>query len=356
MSPDPDFWRGRRVFVTGHTGFKGSWLTIWLRLLGADVCGFALEPPTDPSMFEQTVADEGIRSIVGDVRDRSAVAGALAAFEPEIVLHLAAQSIVRLSYDDPLLTLSTNVLGVANTLDAVRSIPPPGAVVVITSDKCYENREWMWGYREDDELGGHDPYSASKACAEIVARSYRLSYLAAGGVPLATTRAGNVIGGGDWTPDQLVPDIARALLAGRRPELRSPEATRPWQHVLEPLSGYLTLAERLVAEGAATAEAWNFGPAEDDAKPVRWIAATMAELWGVGSDWAKQPGEHPYESTYLKLDASKARARLGWRPRLPVVQALEWTVEWYRAFQDGGDLRAVTESQIQRYSALRPPE
>ncbi|MCC6528613.1 MAG: CDP-glucose 4,6-dehydratase, partial [Polyangiaceae bacterium] len=204
VSPDPDFWRGKRVFVTGHTGFKGSWLTIWLRLLGADVCGFALEPPTDPSMYEQTAAGEGIRSIIGDVRDRGAIGEALAAFEPEIVLHLAAQSIVRLSYDDPLLTLSTNVLGVANTLDALRSIPAPSAVVVITSDKCYENREWLWGYREDDELGGHDPYSASKACAEIVARSYRLSYLAEAGVPLATTRAGNVIGGGDWTPDQLV--------------------------------------------------------------------------------------------------------------------------------------------------------
>jgi CDP-glucose 4,6-dehydratase len=356
MVPNPAFWRGKRVFVTGHTGFKGSWLTIWLRLLGAEVSGFALEPPTQPSMYELTGAGEGIRSVIGDVRDATAVGQALSAHEPDVVFHLAAQSIVRRSYTDPLDTLSTNILGVANTLEAVRAIRPPSAVVVITSDKCYENREWTWAYREDDELGGHDPYSASKACAEIVARSYRLSYLEHAGVPLATTRAGNVIGGGDWTPDQLIPDIARALLSETLPEIRSPLATRPWQHVLEPLCGYLTLAEYLAAEGGAVAEAWNFGPPDDDAKPVSWIAATMAQLWGANGAWTKQPGDHPHESTYLKLDASKARSRLGWRPRLPVAQSLEWTVEWYRAYRDGADLRALTESQVERYTALRSAE
>jgi CDP-glucose 4,6-dehydratase len=353
-SPDPSFWRGLRVLVTGHTGFKGSWLATWLRLLGADVCGYALEPPTEPSLFELARVAEGIRSRTGDVRELDALAALVERERPEVVLHLAAQSVVRASYDDPLTTLQTNVLGVANVLEAVRRHPCARAVVVITSDKCYENREWFWAYREDDELGGHDPYSASKACAEIVARSFRLSFLGELGVPVATTRAGNVIGGGDWTPDQLVPDVVRALLRGARPQIRSPSATRPWQHVLEPLSGYLALAERLARDGASFAEAWNFGPPDADAKPVSWMVERIGRLWGDAEGWVQQPGDHPYESTYLKLDASKAHARLGWRPRLTVERALEWVVEWYHGYRDGVDLRGLTEAQIARYSAIDP--
>jgi CDP-glucose 4,6-dehydratase len=354
VSPDPAFWEGKRVLVTGHTGFKGSWLSIWLSLLRADVRGYALDPPTTPSLFELAQVADCIRSGHGDVRDLDALRRVVAEQEPEIVIHLAAQSVVRTSYEDPLLTLQTNVLGVANMLEALRRTPSPSAVVVITSDKCYENREWYWAYREDETLGGHDPYSASKACAEIVARSFRLSYLADLGVPIATTRAGNVIGGGDWTADQLVPDIVRALLRDEQPEIRSPSATRPWQHVLEPLSGYLALAERLTLEGSAFAEAWNFGPPDDDAKPVSWMVETIGRLWGGNAGWVQQAGEHPYESTYLKLDASKARARLGWRPRLSVERALEWVVEWYHGYRDGADLHALTEAQIARYSEIAP--
>jgi CDP-glucose 4,6-dehydratase len=352
VTPDPSFWRGKRVLVTGHTGFKGSWLCVWLRLLGADVRGYALEPPTEPSLFELARVAEGIDSLTGDVRNAERVRDAVASYEPDVVLHLAAQSLVRRSYADPVETISTNVLGAAHLLDAVRLTPSVAAVVVVTSDKCYENREWLWAYREDETLGGHDPYSASKAAAEIVARCFRLSFLAEAGVPVATARAGNVIGGGDWSDDRLVPDVVRALLRNRRPEIRSPSATRPWQHVLEPLSGYLALAERLAAGGQAFAEAWNFGPPDDDAMPVGWIVETVERLWGGPSGWEPQPGEHPHESTFLKLDASKARARLGWRPRLRVEQALEWVVEWSLGYRDGADLRALTERQIERYSAL----
>jgi CDP-glucose 4,6-dehydratase len=352
VTPDPAFWRGKRVLVTGHTGFKGSWLCVWLHLLGASVRGYALEPPTEPSLFELARVGEDVDSVIADVRNAAQLRDALVSYEPDVVLHLAAQSLVRRSYQDPVETISTNVLGAAHLLDAVCQAPPVAAVVVVTSDKCYENREWLWAYREDETLGGHDPYSASKAAAEIVARSFRLSFLAGAGVPVATARAGNVIGGGDWSDDRLVPDVVRALLRDERPEIRSPSATRPWQHVLEPLSGYLALAERLATDGQPFAEAWNFGPPDDDARPVGWIVETVERLWGGPSGWDPQPGEHPHESTFLKLDASKAKARLGWRPRLGLEQALAWVVEWSLGYRDGADLRALTESQIERYSAL----
>jgi CDP-glucose 4,6-dehydratase len=353
--PRPSFWRGRRVLVTGHTGFKGGWLCLWLQRLGADVLGLALAPPTSPSIFETARVAEGMSSREDDVRDLPAVEAALAEHQPEVVVHLAAQSLVRPSYRDPLETLTTNVIGVATLLEAVRRHPCPRAVVMITSDKCYENREWHWGYREDDALGGRDPYSISKACAELVVRSLRESFFRSddgAGVPVATARAGNVIGGGDWSDERLVPDIVRALLAGHAPELRSPRATRPWQHVLEPLSGYLSLVEHLWEHGQPYAQPWNFGPSDDDAMPVSWICERLCDLWGGGAGWTLQAGEHPFESTALKLDASKAHEELGWRPRLEVEEALRWVVEWFHGYRDGADLRRLTEEQIARYEGL----
>ncbi len=352
-SPDPGFWAGRKVLVTGHSGFKGSWLSIWLQLMGAEITGYALDPPTEPSIFVDARVATGMDSVMGDVRQLEALVALISEVRPEVVFHLAAQSLVRQSYAEPVSTLSTNVMGAVNLLEAIRLDPTPRAVVVITSDKCYENREWYWGYREDERLGGHDPYSASKACVEIVTRSLRQSFFPVGSdVAIASARAGNVIGGGDWSEDRLVPDVIRALREGRDPDVRSPQATRPWQHVLEPLSGYLALAERLCKEGDRYAEAWNFGPDDRDAKPVSWIVERISALWGASGTWDLQPGDHPHESTYLKLDASKAHARLGWRPRLGVERALEWLVEWYRAHDAGLDVRAVAEAQIHRYSEL----
>jgi CDP-glucose 4,6-dehydratase len=341
------------VLVTGHSGFKGSWLSLWLQLLGAEVTGFALEPPTDPSIFVDARVATGMSSIVGDVRQLESLSTAISEHRPEIVFHLAAQSLVRRSYSEPVSTLSTNVMGAVNLLEAIRLDPTPRVVVVVTSDKCYENREWYWGYREHERLGGRDPYSASKACVEIVTRSLRESFFPPGsGVAIASARAGNVIGGGDWADDRLVPDIIRALSEGRNPTVRLPQATRPWQHVLEPLSGYLVLAERLLEEGDSFAEAWNFGPDDRDAKPVSWIVERISALWDAPGTWELQPGDHPHEATYLKLDASKAHERLGWRPRLGVERALEWIVEWYRAYDNGSDVRAVAEDQICRYAEI----
>lgn len=354
-TPSTAFWTGKRVLVTGHTGFKGSWLSLWLQHLGADVTGYALEPPSDPSMFDDARVATGMRSVRGDVRDRESLHRVVVEQRPEIVIHLAAQSLVRRSYDDPLETFSTNILGAVGLLDVVRTTGIPRAVVMVTSDKCYENREWFWGYREHERLGGHDPYSSSKACVELVTSSMRDSYFASDtGVAVATARAGNVIGGGDWSADRLLPDIVRALRDGQVPEIRSPQATRPWQHVLEPVCGYLVLAEQLCRSGQASAEAWNFGPSDDDARPVSWIAERVIDLWGAPVAWQPQGGNHPYESTYLKLDASKAHARLGWRPRLRIDEALEWLVEWYRAHAQGADVRAVAEAQISRYALAEP--
>lgn len=352
--PDSSFWAGKRVLVTGHTGFKGSWLSMWLQLMGADVTGYALAPPSDPSIFVDARVATGMHSLIRDVRHLEGLRAAVGEHRPEVVFHLAAQSLVRRSYADPVETFTTNVLGAVNLLEAIRLDPTPRAVVIVTSDKCYENREWYWGYREDERLGGHDPYSSSKACVEIVTRSLRDSFFpASSGVAIASARAGNVIGGGDWSADRLMPDVVRALREGRPPDIRSPRATRPWQHVLEPLSGYLVLAEHLWAEGEAFSEAWNFGPDDRDAKPVSWIVERVVDLWGAPGGWDLQRGDHPYESTYLKLDASKAHARLGWSPRLGIDRALEWLVEWYRAHDAGLDVRAVAEEQIRRYSELR---
>ncbi len=355
------FWKGTTVLVTGHTGFKGSWLSLWLQSLGADVVGYALPPPTQPSLFERAHVAEGMTSITGDVRDLDRLQAAFEEHVPEVVFHLAAQALVKEAYRHPTETFATNVMGTAHALEAARHTPSVRALICITSDKCYDNKEWVWGYRETDRLGGHDPYSGSKGCAELVISAYRDSYFSEEaerpGAAVASARAGNVIGGGGWAANRLIPDIVRSYDAGRPVRIRNPHATRPWQHVLMPLDGYLTLAEHLYEQGcvqdAGCAESWNFGPEERDAQPVSWIVERMTALWGGTARWELDGQEHPHEDTYLKLDCSKAKSRLGWRPRLPLEKTLEWIVEWYRSYYDGaGDLRDLTEEQIARYEEM----
>ncbi len=347
------FWKGKKVLVTGHTGFKGSWLSLWLQQAGADVVGYALAPPTEPSLFEVARVARGMTSIEADVRDLGRLRATLAEHRPEVVLHLAAQAIVRASYDDPIETYSTNVMGSVNLLEAIRLEPGVRAVVVVTSDKCYDNLEIERGYVEGDALGGRDPYSNSKGCAELVTRAYRDSFLAAASPPVAvaSARAGNVVGGGDWGKDRLVPDIMRCFLERQPLYIRNPEATRPWQHVLDPVGGYLALAERLCRDGARFAEAWNFGPGDDQPLPVGALVERILEHWDEPIEVEVDPGPHPHEHHLLRLDPTKAREQLGWAARLSLPETLDWIVEWYRAYRDGGDIRAVTESQIERYRA-----
>jgi CDP-glucose 4,6-dehydratase len=354
---DPDFWRDRRVLVTGDTGFKGAWLALWLQSLGARVTGFSVDVPTQPSLYELARVAEGMERVAGDVRDPDAIAVAVAGAAPEIVIHMAAQSLVRRSFTEPRETYETNVMGTVNLLEAVRRNGDATRVVVnVTSDKCYENREWEWGYREQEPMGGHDPYSNSKGCAELVTDAFRRSFFSdPNGTRLASARAGNVIGGGDWGKDRLVPDIMRSVLAGEAVRVRNPNSIRPWQHVLNPLSGYLVLAQAL-SGSAEHATGWNFGPAEEDARPVGWIVERMGELWPQGLQWTLDDGPHPHEASYLKLDSSRARARLGWRPLVGLDAALESIVEWYRALSEGADMRAVTLGQIEsfQYAAASP--
>jgi len=366
----PRFWEGRRVLVTGHTGFKGAWLSLWLQDLGAEVTGFSLGRPSEPALFDLARVGEGMRSLEGDVRDLEAVERAVAESRAEVVLHLAAQPIVRRSFHDPVGTYATNVMGTVHVLDAARRSEGARVVINVTSDKCYENREWPWGYREYEPMGGHDPYSSSKGCSELVTAAYRSSFASdPNGLRLASARAGNVIGGGDWGEDRLIPDLMRAALAGEPAIVRRPAAIRPWQHVLNPLGGYLTLAQALWEE-PAQAEGWNFGPDELDARPVGWIANRLAALWDAGwSAAGTSPGEErsrnvhgfewrderevaaPHEATYLKLDSSKARARLGWAPAWDLDAALAAIVQWYRAFHAGHDVREPTLAQIRDYGA-----
>ncbi len=354
------FWDDKRVFVTGHTGFKGGWLCLWLQSLGAKVHGYALEPPTDPSLFNAAhVGEDMPSSTIADIREAATLAAAMQAAQPEIVFHLAAQPLVRYSYAEPVETYAVNVMGTVNLLEAVRATPGVRAIVIVTTDKCYENRESDRGYREDEPLGGHDPYSSSKACAELVTDAYRRSFLHPPGVALASARAGNVIGGGDWANDRLIPDFFRAIDAGAMLHIRSPQAIRPWQHVLGPLSGYLLLAERLY-DGASSdeqtfAEAWNFGPPDEDARPVQWIVERLTDMFP-GARWTCDRAPQPHETSSLKLDSSKARARLGWRPRWPLVIALEKTLEWHAAWRQGADMRQRTLAQITEYARLAPEQ
>ena len=354
LAVNPAFWTGKKIFVTGHTGFKGGWLCLWLQHLGAKVTGYALQPPTAQNLFEVAQLAQGMQSIIGDVRDGEMLASAMREAAPDMVIHLAAQPLVRRSYADPVETYSTNVMGVVHLLEAVRKTPTVRAVVNVTSDKCYENREWVWGYRENESMGGYDPYSNSKGCAELVTAAYRNSFFnpaqySKHGVALASARAGNVIGGGDWADDRLIPDILRAIAAGEKVKIRSPDAIRPWQHVLEPLSGYLTLAERLYSDGPPFAEGWNFGPHDKDAKPVKWIVEKLVSLWGEGAKWELDNNLQPHEASHLKLDCAKAHANLNWEPRWDLQQALATITSWHKAYSDGQDMRALTLAQINEY-------
>ncbi|MGY6239930.1 CDP-glucose 4,6-dehydratase [Burkholderia ambifaria] len=351
----PSFWSGKRVFLTGHTGFKGSWLTLWLRSLGAEVTGYALAPDTTPNLFSLARVEEGIESVIGDIRDREQLLDALRRAGPEVVIHMAAQSLVRTSYSNPVETYEANVMGTVHVLDAIRQVRTVRSVVIVTTDKCYENREWEWGYRENEAMGGYDPYSSSKGCAELVTAAYRNSFFNEAAydthrVAIASARAGNVIGGGDWASDRLIPDIIKAISAGEIVNIRNPRAIRPWQHVLEPLCGYLLLAEKLYVEGPRYAGAWNFGPNDIDAQPVQAIVERLTSRWGDGAHWQLDGGDHPHEATYLKLDCSKARARLGWHPRWDLDFTLDKIVDWYRAAHEHEDVRALTLAQIADYS------
>jgi CDP-glucose 4,6-dehydratase len=349
MDVTPSFWRGRRVLVTGHTGFKGTWLSLWLTSMGAEVVGLANGVPTEPSLFDLARVGDLLETADIDVRDADAVRHTVERARPEVVLHLAAQPLVRASFDDPRATYEVNVMGTVNVLEAVRRAGNVRVAINVTSDKCYENREWEWAYREDEPMGGHDPYSSSKGASELVTSAYRRSFFSAPDGPrVASARAGNVIGGGDWGADRLIPDLMRGALAGKPVEVRNPGATRPWQHVLNPLSGYLVLAQRLWDDpGAATA--WNFGPAEEDARPVGWIVDRLAELWPGGVAWERSTGGQGHEARYLKVDSARTRATLGWAPRWGLSEALASIVEWYAALRRSENMRRVTLGQLEAF-------
>ncbi len=355
---NPEFWNGKRVLLTGHTGFKGGWLSLWLQSMGAELVGYALTPPTNPSLFDVADVGKGMTSIIGDIRDLEYLRTVFSERRPEIVFHMAAQPLVRHSYSEPVETYSTNVMGTVNLLEAVRCTDSVKAVVNVTSDKCYENREWVWGYRENEAMGGYDPYSNSKGCSELVTAAYRNSYFNSEkykdhGIAVATARAGNVIGGGDWAIDRLIPDIMHAITQGEPVNIRSPHSIRPWQHVLEPLSGYLLLAKKLYEEGAAFAEGWNFGPNDTDAKPVQWIVENLTKNWGGGASWSLDGSDHPHEAHYLKLDCSKAKSLLHWSPKWTLEQTIEQICIWHKAFQVGADMQALCLHQIKQYEAAQ---
>jgi CDP-glucose 4,6-dehydratase len=347
---NPDFWRGKRVFITGHTGFKGTWLSIWLESMGAILGGYALAPTPTRSFFDAVAMSDNMESFIGDIRDLQSLSHVMESFEPEIVLHLAAQPLVRRSYKDPVDTYATNVMGTVNLLEASRKIKSVKVIINVTTDKCYENKEWLWGYREEEPMGGYDPYSSSKGCSELITAAYRSSYFCDSKSPkLASARAGNVIGGGDWAEDRLIPDFFRALENNESVVIRNPAATRPWQHVLEPLSGYLLLAEQLFIGGEEFAQPWNFGPEDNDVRPVSEIIEYIVDLWGEGASWFHDASPQPHEAQLLKLDISKAKHVLGWQPRWGVYKALESIVEWHKGWQEGEDLKALTIRQIGEY-------
>jgi CDP-glucose 4,6-dehydratase len=346
------FWNGKRVLLTGHTGFKGAWLSLYLEALGAKVTGLALAPDQNPSLFKVATVDHGISSVIGDIRDLPTVERTVNEAQPDIVIHMAAQALVRRGYREPVETYATNVLGTVHVLDAVRRLSNARACVVVTSDKCYENQEWIWPYRESEPMGGRDPYSNSKGCAELVVSAYRASYFAPAGKGLASARAGNVIGGGDWSEDRLVPDLIRGFVDRKPTMIRQPNAIRPWQHVLEAINGYLVLTERLWNDPIAFAEGWNFGPSDVGAVPVHTIADSLVAKWGDGAAWARDNEAGVHEANLLKLDSTKARTLLPWLPRLGIEEALDWIVKWHRAHVAHRDMRDFTLRQIEQYQAL----
>lgn len=350
-------WRGRRVFLTGHTGFKGGWLAIWLHQLGAKVRGYALDPSTEPSLFALASVESRVEDVRGDIRDYEALESSMTGFRPEVVFHMAAQPLVRRSYLDPAATYETNVMGTVHVLEAIRKSTSVRAAVCITTDKVYQNQEWVWPYREADPLGGYDPYASSKACAEIVSAAYRTSFFSGERlhehhIALATARAGNVIGGGDWSEDRLIPDLIRGFCSRKSVLIRRPNAVRPWQHVLEPLHGYLTLASGLLQGNSKIASAYNFGPPVEDSWPVERVASNVTEMWGDGASWTRDADPGAHEAHLLRLDASKARLELGWEPRLNTAAALEWTIDWYRAWHQGENMAEFTAKQIVEYEKL----
>ena len=351
---NPKFWKNKTIFLTGHTGFKGSWLALWLHDMGSDVVGYSLEPPTQPSLFEQASIESIIKtSHIGDICDKKHLTQCLKESEADIVIHMAAQPLVLQSYEDPLESYQTNVIGTANVFEAIRQTPSVKAVVNITTDKCYENKEWLWGYRENEAMGGHDPYSSSKACAELVTSTYQKCFFNdTSPVCLASVRAGNVIGGGDWAQDRLVPDFLKAIEENKELTIRNPNAIRPWQHVLEPLAGYLLLAEKLYGkEGKRYVGGWNFGPYDDDAQPVSWIADALCNAWGETASWRLDNPEiqFPHEAKYLKLDCSKARSLLHWAPKLSLINALNWIVDWHKHYINDKDMLDITRQQIRQF-------
>jgi CDP-glucose 4,6-dehydratase len=349
---DSAFWSGKRVFLTGHTGFKGGWLALWLQSMGAKVKGFALAPDTNPNFFTSARVAEGMESDIGDIRDLNVLSASMMSFMPDILIHMAAQPLVRLSYSDPVGTYATNVMGTVHCLEAARAVPTLRATVVVTTDKCYENKEWAWGYREDEPMGGFDPYSSSKGCAELVCSAYRRSFFGnTDGMALASGRAGNVIGGGDWSEDRLIPDILHAFEHDEPVRIRNPLSTRPWQHVLEPLSGYLRLAEALWNQGQKVAQGWNFGPREEDARPVEWIVDQMIQRWQGSARWVRDCDFHPHEARYLKLDISRAREALKWEPRWRLGEVLGRIVLWHQAFLAGENMRTVSLEEIANYAS-----
>jgi CDP-glucose 4,6-dehydratase len=353
-----EFWRDRSVFLTGHTGFKGSWLSTWLIHLGARVNGYALKPNTSPNLFDEAFVRTGLENhYEADIRDLSQLTASVNATKPEIVIHMAAQPLVRESYKNPYSTYSTNVMGTVNVLEAVRNEPSVRAVIIVTTDKCYENREWIWGYREDDLLGGFDPYSNSKACAELVTSCYRKSFFDPADfdshkVVVASARAGNVIGGGDWSKDRLLPDVIRSLEVGSPVQIRNPSSLRPWQHVLEPLFGYMTLAKKMIIEGPMFGEAFNFGPLSDGQNSVGDVVSQICALWGNGASWYCDDQKHPHEANLLSLDVSKSVSKLGWTPRFKLEQALKMTLEWSKFYSNGVKAKSLMLDQIKQYEEL----
>ena len=353
-SVDANFWKNKKVLVTGHTGFKGSWLSLWLQSMDANVRGVSLAPTSEPNLFNIANVQNGLEHYIADIRDLNAMRFHVSDFNPDIIIHMAAQPLVRRSYKEPVETFETNVMGTVNVLEAARSGTNIRAIVNVTTDKCYENREWPWGYRENEAMGGHDPYSSSKGCVELISSAYKNSFFVEAGIAIGTARAGNVIGGGDWSEDRLLPDILRALQSEEPVAIRNPNAIRPWQHVLEPLSGYLMLAENLFGvSGQRFAEGWNFGPLDEDAKPVGWIVKEMCDLWPGNNTWVSQDGGHPHEANFLKLDISKAKEQLNWRPAWDLAKGLSKTIDWHQAWINGKDMHDFSLQQISAYS-MRP--